>query len=53
MHGKKEGGACIIGHYCGVMCCDHERRGCGFADVVVWRMSDLLGPIKLKATRVI
>ena len=39
--------------YCGVMCCDRERRGGGFADMVVWQMSDPPGPIKLKATRVV
>ena len=35
------------------MCHDHEWKGCGFAEVVVWRMSDAPGPIKPKATGVV
>ena len=37
----------------GVMCHDCERRGCGSADMDVWRLSDLLDPIKPKAVRVV
>ena len=42
--------ACIIG---ALLWHDRERRGCGLADMVVWRMSDPPGPIKLKATGVV
>ena len=42
--------ACIIG---ASLCRDHERGGCGFADVVVWRMSDAPGPIKPKGVGVV
>ena len=41
MHGKRRK-ACIIGRYCGMMCRDCERRGCGLADVVVWQMSNIV-----------
>ena len=35
-----------------MICCDCEWRGCGSADVDVWRLSDLGDPIKLKAVSV-
>ena len=36
-----------------MMCCDHEQRACGFADMDVWRSSDLPDPIKLKVVGVV
>ena len=35
------------------MCCDHEWRVCGFADMDVWRSSDLPDPIKPTVIRVV
>ena len=35
------------------MCRDRGRKGCGFADVVAWRMSDASGPIKPKDVGVV
>ena len=35
------------------MCHNHEREGCGSADVDTWQLSNSLDPIKPRAVRVI